>query len=190
MNKKIILFTILVVSLSFIGCGIQPPKEDLEKAKIALAKAEEVEAQKYAPTEYNDAKSKLEQGEKTMVPKKSRKNKEAKETIGSAEQKANEAFQKSAPKFAEDNLTNAKQLLENAKNMKVNVSLKEEYSKAEQILKEAEELYAKNDFYNAGKKAKEVQPIIENAIKLTDEKRIKAESSLNEARQKFDQIQK
>ena len=52
-------FALLVVTLSLIGCGGQPPDKEIQQAEAAIAAAETAQAGAYARTELNAAKDAL-----------------------------------------------------------------------------------------------------------------------------------
>ncbi|MDD5065878.1 MAG: hypothetical protein PHF84_02405 [bacterium] len=190
--KKNILYLFLLAGLMFIlnNCGIQPPTQDLDLAKAKLAEAEEVEANQYAPTEFNKAKELINSGSKVMVKEKSRKNKGAKEDFTSAKTEAEKAYTKAAPSYTQKNIQELESSLSKGKEIKADVAAKDDYSKAQQLLTESKDAYAKKEYKNSYTKAKTAREIAENAYKSAAEKKSKAETAIQDAKKSLEEVEK
>jgi len=189
MRKEILIF--IAALTIFISCGIEPPRQDLEKAKSTFAKAEQVEAQTYAPDEYKSADKMLIQGQQVMVTnEKSSKNKDALKYFQDAQKKAEAAYKKAAPKYTDKNINEGQKALDSAKEIKADVAVKDEFAKADNLLKEANAAKAKKDYETAWKKAKEAKTVAEKAREIAEQKRSKAKSSIDEAKNKLDSVKK
>ncbi len=191
-KKQFYLISLLIGTAFLIGsCGIKAPVEDLEVAKQKIALAKEFEADKYAPEEYSKAEKNIEIGQSTMVTnEKSSKNKDAKKKFEEAKKNAELAYKKAAPKYTEDKIKETKSLLQTASDMKANVENKDDFSKAQKLLDEANELQKKKDYKGAVAKIKESKSIVDNILTITRERKEKAEKEINEAKLKLDSIEK
>lgn len=191
MNKKFILL-FLAVSLAFIltGCGIEPPVEDLEKAKASIAKAEEVESSKYAADDYNKAKISFTKGETNIVQDKCRQNKDAREYLENAKLSADEAYKKAAPKYADHHVKEGEGSINKAKEVKADIAVKDSYEKANKILSEAKDAYAKKDYKTAWTKAKEAKNAADQAYQKAAELKSRSEAAIDDAQKSLEEVEK
>ncbi len=96
------LLSLLFFIFFLFGCVAQKaPIHDISNAKISLIKAENSKAQKYAPQEFSDAKSKLIKSESLM---KNGDYKEAKLFAQKASADARVAKQKAKKEFLEEEI--------------------------------------------------------------------------------------
>lgn len=179
----ILIFSFVIFLLS--NCGIQPPTQDLDLAKTKIAAADEVEASKYAPNDYTEAQKLLATGKTNIVPEKSTKNKDAKKFLEQAQLKADAAYSNAAPKYADFNISELQTSISNGKQIKADVAAKEEFDKAQILLDESKDAYAKKDYKTAWTKAKAAKEISNNAYKIANDKKTNAENAINEAKKKL-----
>lgn len=190
MRKNINLIILLVpLVVLFSQCGIQPPTQDLELAKTKIAEAEQVEASQYATDEYNKSKELLDQGSSKIVNEKSGKNKDAKKLLVQSKEQAEKAYEKSAPPFAQKNISEAENSLSQGKNIKADIAAKEDYTQAKQMINESKQAFDSKDFKNAVVKSKTAKEIAERAYQTTLEKKNKAENAINDARNSINEIE-
>lgn len=182
------IFMIMIIFL--IGCGPEPPNEDLEKAKASIAKSEEVEAGKYAPKEFDEAKQYYDVGAKTVVQGKSARNTTAKKYLGVAIIKADTAFQISAPQYATKYIKEAEESLSKAKEIKADVATKSEFDQANTLLNDSKDSLNKKKYETSWTKAKESKTIADNAYKTATEKKVKSEDAIKEAEEKMKELEK
>ncbi|MFC1504161.1 LysM peptidoglycan-binding domain-containing protein [Spirochaetota bacterium] len=157
MVKKYIchIFSIIISAIfvfSFYACEKPIPSEVLAQAKLELSKAEEVEAQKYAPEKYKQASELLVEAMKLTQA----------ENLEGATQKANEsmtaskeAYLKAIEKKAEieiEEIGKNDQLLQTEKAPKY---FPDDYKSFTGGWEESKDFYAKKDFVNCYKKAVE-----------------------------------
>ncbi len=186
--KKCIYFLIpLIMVLS--QCGIQPPTQDLELAKSKIAEADEVEANQFATTEYNKSKELYDQGSSKIVNEKSKKNKEAKKLLVQSKDEAEKAYQKAAPPYTQKNISAAETTINNAKAIKAEVSAKDEFGQAEDLLNQSKDSYAKQDYKTAAVKSKTAKEIADKVYQTTLEKKNRTEQAINDAKNSINQIE-
>lgn len=184
-NNLILILIFTFVTFLLSNCGIQPPTQDLDLAKTKIQAADEVEASKYSPNEYNEAQTLLATGKTNIVPEKSSKNKEAKKLLEQAQEKADTAYSNAAPKYADFNINELQSSINKGKEIKADVAAKDEFDKAQVLLDESKDAYAKKDYKTAWTKAKAAKEISDNAYKIANDKKINSENAINEAKKKL-----
>jgi len=190
MKNNLILILIFSFVIFLLGnCGIQPPTQDLDLAKTKIAAADEVEASKYAPNDYADAQKLLATGKTNIVQEKSTKNKDAKKFLEQAQLKADAAYSNAAPKYADFNINELQASITKGKEIKADVAAKDEFNKAQVLLDESKDAYAKKDYKTAWTKAKAAKDISDNAYKIANDKKINSENAINEAKKKLSEVE-
>jgi len=179
--RILILFAGLVCVCSFSACGIAPPTENLNMAKAAIAKAEEAKADRFAADEYKAANDDLTAGQSKMVPKKNKKNKDAKKDFEDSQKQAEAAYVKAAPAYAGFNIDEAAKVRKSADEIKAAVAVKEQYEKAQALLAEAETARAAGNFEEAWTKAGQAKTLFDDVYKVTVEKKTAAEDAMKNA---------
>jgi len=172
------------------GCGIQPPTEDLEKAKASIARAEEVEAGTYAAKEYTTAKRELVHGETNIVQEKSGQNKDAKEYLEISKMNADKAYSNAAPKYADHHVKELESALNKGKEVKADVAVKDEFKQANDAYNESVAALNKKDYKTAWTKAKGAKAIAEGAYQKAAEKKAKSEQAINDAQKSIEEVEK
>lgn len=68
MKKRLCVFLVLFPLILFVGgcAGIKPPLDEITNAKMAIAKAKALEAEKHAPLYFIMAKEKLQNAENAI----------------------------------------------------------------------------------------------------------------------------
>jgi hypothetical protein len=180
MRKSLII--LLPVILMFLArCGINPPTGDLNLAKSMLSKAEEAKADQFAPDEYKTSKDQLALGEKNIVPKKDKKNEEAKKQLQASLKSATNAYKKAAPLYAQYNITNAQTVQRSADDLKSAVALKDNYEKAKAMLDEAQADATKGSYETSWDKAIKAKAMFEEVVKIVQEKKDNADKAIKSA---------
>lgn len=178
-------YLILLAGLStvcfFAACGIAPPTENLNMAKAAIAKAEEAKADQFAADEYKAATGDLAAGESTMVPKKNKKNEEAKKKFDEAKKQADAAYVKAAPAYAKFNIDEADKVRKSSDEIKAAVAVKEQYEKAKALLDEASAANAEGKYEEAWTKAGQARILFDEVYKVTVEKKNAADDAIKNA---------
>lgn len=180
--KKIILgMTVIFVAAFLAGCGIAPPTQDLNVAKAALAKAQEAKAEEFAKEEYAKADTDLQKGEKGIVPKKNKKNETAKKDLVAAKAEAEAAYKKAAPAYAKYNIDQATTVKSSAEDIKAQVALKDKFAEAKKLLDDSQVDKDAGNFESSWEKSIKAKGLFEEVFKITQEKKVRAESGLKDA---------
>jgi len=183
MKKTLIFFMSILIGGLFLQCGIAPPTEDLNRVKAALAKAEEAKADQFAKEEYAASKTKLEESEKIITPKKSKKNKIAKKQLAEAKAQAEAAYKKAAPAYAQYNIDEAKKVEKTAEEIKANVALKDKFSEAVKLLDEAKQDKKAGNYELSWEKSIKAKTLFDEVYKITQEKKQAAEEAMKGAKE-------
>lgn len=191
MKKNLLLLSILILVIFILSnCGIEPPTQDLELAKKKLAAADEVEASKYAPEDYKQAQKMMVTGKTNIIPEKDSQNKDALEYLQQSQQKADTAYKKAAPKFADAKLTEGNSSLSQAEGIKANVAAKDDYDKAQALLNESKAAYDKKDYKTSWTKSKEAKIVADQAYTTAKGKEEKAKAAIEAAKQEVENATK
>jgi hypothetical protein len=167
--------------LAFAACGSKPPTEDLNQAKAALAKAEEAKAQEFAAAEYQSANTSLNEGEQLIVPKKNKKNDQAKKKLDASKLASEAAYKKSAPAYADFNLAEADKARTEAQAVKAGVAVKDRFSEAEALLAEARTEREAGRYESSWDRSIKAKTIFKDAAAEAVKKRTRAEEAIRGA---------
>jgi hypothetical protein len=180
--KKCFLLTLCVFALWMLAnCGIAPPIQELNVAKASLAKAQEAKAEEFAKEEYAKAQASLEEGEKSIVNKKNKKNKIAKQKLELAKADADAAYAKAAPAYAEYNIDLAKKQKLTAEEIKAQVAMKDKFAEAKKLLDAAAADKNAGKFEDSWDKSIKAKSLFEEIYRLTQEKKARAHNALKNA---------
>lgn len=180
--KKTILAMGAFLTISILsGCGIAPPTQDLNVAKAALAKAQEAKAEEFAKEEYTKADATLQKGEKGITPKKNKKNEVAKKDLIEAKAEAEVAYKKAAPAYAKYNIDQATTVKTSAEGIKAQVALKDKFAEAKKLLDDSQVDKDAGNFESSWEKSIKAKGLFDEIFKMTQEKKVKAESGLKDA---------
>ncbi len=154
-----VLMAVLLIG-SFSGCFDKLDIRNFADAKLAITKAQNVKADKYAPEEIKAARDKLyaahEQVKKEEYDK-------SRDLANESEKKAIEAYNKSIPLLAKDTIDIADKSLASATDAYAEVMAKDEYTQAKDTLKKAQEQYEGKQYYEAYQSALEADKQAKNA---------------------------
>ena len=181
MNNKIFLLILITGLGYFIGCGIEPPKKELDRAKKEIEKLDRIEASKFAGSDYKKTVGLYNSGRTNMVEEKDSKNKEVKKNLDESINISTNAYRKAAPKYASHYIKDSKSSEKKAQDIKANVAVKDDFQKANKLQTEADSLYKKKDFETAAKKAKEAKVNYEQAYDKAVKKKARSEKEIKEA---------
>ncbi len=153
----ILLCLPLVMGLT---CGERIPLAEMSLAKMEITKALSVKADKYAPTELEEARKSL-LGSHDQVAGDSLD--AARDSAVTARKKAHEAYEKSLPLLARDTIEVAEKSLEDAEEAYAAQLAKEEYEQARQSLKQANENFESKKYLEAHASALEADKMAKAA---------------------------
>ncbi|HQO03078.1 MAG TPA: DUF4398 domain-containing protein, partial [Spirochaetota bacterium] len=144
----IVMFSaILALSLN---CREEVPIGEMSAAKMAITRAQTVQAEKYAPEEMKVAKEQLFASHKFI-------REEDKGGAASAaedsKEAADKAYDKAVPLLAKDSIAAAETDMQNATSVYAEVLAKSSYSEAKNSLQEANQLFENKQYYEAHVKA-------------------------------------
>ncbi|HQP48422.1 MAG TPA: LysM peptidoglycan-binding domain-containing protein [Spirochaetota bacterium] len=144
----IVMFSaILALSLN---CREEVPIGEMSAAKMAITRAQTVQAEKYAPEEMKVAKEQLFASHKFI-------REEDKGGAASAaedsKEAADKAYDKAVPLLAKDSIAAAETDMQNATSVYAEVLAKSSYSEAKNSLQEANQLFESKQYYAAHVKA-------------------------------------
>lgn len=122
--KKSLIF---LITITFIFCGDPIPVEEMGNAKFEIARAESVNAEKYAPEPYKEAKQALFEAHNLISDKKI---KEAKEKAEEAQTLAKKAFNIAAPLLAKETRAEAEEVIAQAEKAYAEEFAPEEFNNA------------------------------------------------------------
>lgn len=148
MNKKL---TVIALSLSFfLSCQLDIPVKEMSDARIAIKKAEQFKAAKYAP---ELLKLSIDTLYKSHDDLKKEDAKSAKKNAVASLKAANDAIDKSLPLLSADTIAEARSVQKESENLNAEKYAPEEYSKALSSIADAEKLYADKSFEKSYYKA-------------------------------------
>ena len=119
------------------------PTKEMDNAKMAIDKAKEVEADKYAPEEFNLAVKEYDEASKYMD---SKKYSDAKDKAISSEKNANAAYDKAVKNRAEYIYNLDKELLKTAEDNFAAIIVPDDYSKAKSDFDDLTDVYESGDY--------------------------------------------
>jgi len=138
--------------LTATACELKVPIKEMSLARLAITRAEEVRAEKYAPEELKTAREQLLQTHELI---KNDDTKKAGETAENALKSATAAIDKSLPLLARDSLDEAKQVYGEAEKLYAEEYAPGEFAAAGAALKESEELLGNGKYWESHKKSLE-----------------------------------
>lgn len=154
MKRLFAILFIAAVSLLF-SCGDTPvPLKEMSKAKEAITRAQSVNAEKYASDDMNEANSLILDSHTKVADE---NYDDAADLAKKAEEKANDAYEKSAPIASKDAIGAAEQALEDAQSVKAQKLAPAEYADADNKLSSAKYLYDAGKFPESYTKANEAK---------------------------------
>lgn len=136
---------ILTIGLSLF-CGEPIPVEDMATAKYEITRAESVNAEKYAPEPYQQAKEALFAAHDLISEKKIP---EAKEKAIESQNLAKEAFNLSAPELAKETRAEAETIISEAERAFAEQFAAVEYQNAVDSMNMGDEKVAASEYYGA-----------------------------------------
>jgi len=142
------------------ACFEKVPVKELSLAKNAITEAESVKADYYAKDEYTAAKDLLLKAHDNV---KNEEYDKAKQNAQESQKKAKEAYDKALPLLAKDTLDIATQSLKAADDAYASVLAKEDYTKAADMLQEANKQYENKNYLAAYKAALDADLYAKNA---------------------------
>ncbi|MCP4129760.1 MAG: DUF4398 domain-containing protein [bacterium] len=154
------IFSFLVLVIFFAGCGDPIPISEMTNARKEISRALSVKADKYAPEEIEAAQNKLFASHDEI--KNDDLDKAAK-AAGESNQKATEAYNKAIPLLAKDTIAIAEKSYEEATEVYGEKLAEEEYGKAGEALKKANDQFGEKKFYDAYLSALEADKIAKAA---------------------------
>lgn len=145
---RYVFFLSLILTVSFIGCAVRPPLEEMANAKAAIKEAEALGAKTHAPKELKSAKTSYGSAESAMDKKKYG---EAKDLAIDAYNKATNAKNRSISakatrQNAEQAINDAKDAISSAEKAGARNLAEDELNQAEELLGEAQEAYSGKDY--------------------------------------------
>jgi nucleoid-associated protein YgaU len=151
-QRRIAQAGIFSMFLLLISCELNIPIKEMATAKLAISRAVEVKADKYAPEELKKAEEYLYRSHDLIEKKDDKKSKE--EAVNSRKA-ADEAILKSLPLLAKDSLDQAKALYAEDEKLNAEAFAPEEYAAAGKLIGEADALYGGNQFWESYEKSEE-----------------------------------
>jgi len=155
-----------LLSAMLISCGLKIPTEAMGNAKLAIAKAESVMADKYAKEKYLGARKALLDTHELISKEEDYEDieKKAKE----AEKLANEAFAISAPKLAQDTKNEAVKSTARADEAYAEEFAADDFQNAKASMKEGDKLYNEKKYVEAFKKYEESREVAKKARNISE----------------------
>lgn len=136
------LFKTLKISLLFITMGIfliscsTIPKKEISEAELAIKESEKINANKYAPTQLNNAKTDLEEAKKLVVEE---KNDEAKNKAITAKDKGWQAYFLSIAEFSKNENESTTKSMNEAKASYADKLVPDKYNQAKGLYDEVQQ---------------------------------------------------
>ena len=159
-NKNVAVLAAIVCLSMITACFEKVPVKELSLAKNAITEAESVKADYYAKDEYTAAKDLLLKAHDNV---KNEEYDKAKQNAQESQKKAKEAYDKALPLLAKDTLDIATQSLKAADDAYASVLAKEDYTKAADMLQEANKQYENKNYLAAYKAALDADLYAKNA---------------------------
>lgn len=145
--KNLSVIIVLVFSFAMVmACKVSVPIREMSTAKSAISSAEKVNADKYAPEDMDQARTKLLESHDQVMDK------EADKARGSAEEAASlaqQAYNRALPLIAKDTIAVAEKSIEEAGEAYAERLAAEEYREAEESLKRANDLFQDKEYHEA-----------------------------------------
>ncbi len=146
------IFILACIAVSFVSCDIEVPIQEMVKARTAIEKARQVNAEKYDPDNYTKAIEQLKLSHDKMVDKKgSDARKAAVESANFAEL----AIKTSLPRVTDDTLAEANALYKEAEALNAEQFAPEKYTQTGNAITETGKLKEDQKMWDAYLKAKE-----------------------------------
>ena len=163
-RKTLILTCSFLVSIVFISCDVNVPVKEMVKARTLISQARLVLADKYDPDNLTKAVEHLFDSHTMMAEKKA---KNARESAVKAANFAEMAIKASLPRAAEDTLADAKSVYEEAEKLNAEIFAPEQYERAGEAIREAEEQMEAEDLMGAFLKAREAVGVATEAKEIS-----------------------
>lgn len=160
---KINMFILSCITIIFISCDVEVPIKEMVKARAAIEKARQVNAEKYDPENYAKASEQLKLSHDLMVDKKGSNARKA--AIESANY-ADLAMQTSLPKITDDTLAEAKTVYQESEALNAEQYATEKYAQAGNAINETEKLKGDQKLWEAFQKSKEAVTLGKEAKEL------------------------
>ncbi len=135
-----LIVSALIMVMAVSGCRLKVPVKEMTTAKNAIAQAQAVKAEKYAPEEFEAAKNKLMDSHTDVTDKNVDK---AKKDAEEATRLANAAYDKAIPILAKDTLAIAEKSLDDARETAAEKLAADDFREADNKYRQANE-----DFQN------------------------------------------
>ena len=159
-RKNLAIVVAIVFLAGLIACFEKVPVKELSLAKNAISEAESVKADYYAKDEFTQAKDLLLQAHDNV---KNEQYDKAKQNAIDSRTKAQTAYNKALPLLAKDTLDVATQSLQAADDVYAAVLAKEDFSKASDMLQEANKQYENKNYIATYKAALDADMYAKNA---------------------------
>ncbi len=150
----------MILSSMAFTCGDNIPITEMTRARSAITRAETVRAAKYAPKEFEGARSKLMECHDLLVKDQFADAKKSAEESGAL---ARDAYDKSLPLLAKDTLGDAEKSIEEAEDAYAEKLATQEFVAAQADYNEAGELFQDKQFYKSYKKSLDADTKAKNA---------------------------
>jgi len=160
---KLNMFILSCITIIFISCDVEVPIKEMVKARAAIEKARQVNAEKYDPENYAKASEQLKLSHDLMVDKKGSNARKA--AIESANY-ADLALQTSLPKITDDTLAEAKTVYQESEALNAEQFASEKYAQAGNAINETEKLKGDQKLWEAFQKSKEAAALGKEAKEL------------------------
>ena len=156
------LLILFLIFSALVACGTLAPYAEKKQAVLRLETARQVEAETYAPQPFKEAKAMIENGDKlTVTNQKSPSNKKAREAFLRASSLADVAYADAVPSYTKRFIDKAEEALNQARDEKVHVALKEEFGRAEVRWKEAKGNHEGKSYMKAREQAQDALRMVE-----------------------------
>jgi len=144
----------------FMGCRLKVPIREMTDARVGIAEAQKVNAERYANEEYTAAKNKLMASQSELAKKDVSAAKKSAEESSSL---AKAAYEKSLPLLAKDTLAVAEKSLGEAKEAYAEQLAADEYRNAEDAFRVASDQFQNRQYVDSYKTALEADKFAKNA---------------------------
>ena len=177
--RNIFGLSIVLSVLFFAACGDPVPLGEMSSAKVMISKAQTARAEKYAPDEYNEAAALLLESHSLV---KDEKYDDAGKKALASKEKAQAAYDKSAPLMAKDSIDVAEQSIKSADEVFASELAKDEYESALNKQKQAQADFESKQYESAYTNAVEADGLAKNARNTAISGKGMIEDSINEVK--------